>query len=222
MEHNRRLHFGLMIHGYYEYKDKKMNAYLAYDETWEKYYFEKNVASKNIVFFSDNREAEKFYDTYEIEIRKAGREVFPDPEHTNYNIIMFRPTVEETLPLTDIGEPAGNITTSISYIYIRLYDKNPEVNETYFIGYNNDHGEDEIVASRDFSDVEIFPNKYKAKDFYIKKEDKIKQIADKHRVDGIYKQVDICISDAIIHPQRIYPITTIPYKPKPPYHPHHD
>ena len=210
------LQFGLMIHGFYIYQNINIHAYLAYNETWEKYYFEQDITSNNITFFQDNREAERFFDMYESEIIKAGEKVFPEREHTNYNIIEFKPAIEETKPLTDLPEsPTGEKTSTLSYLYIKLYDNNPSVCEVYFIGYNNDHDEDLIVTSRNFSDVELFPDKKSARKFFTKKEDKIRAVADKHRVDGIYKKVDICIMDAIINPMFVYTQATIPYEPKP-------
>lgn len=209
------LHYGLMLQGKCITANSTSIVYLAYNDLEEKYYFDKNPFSKNISFFMDNNDGRFFFKVHQKEIYKAAEAVDLDPLHTNFSLVLYKPTMIETLPLTEFIRRPEKEKDITYYMSIHLYDHSPIVNEPYYIGYNC--LEDKIVITKNFYEVELFPNREITKQFYLQKEDEIRELADQCRINGKYRRVDICIDNSTILPKRLFPIATIP--PIPPVPP---
>lgn len=211
------LHYGLMMRANCILANSTSTMYLAYNNLEEKYYFDRNPFSKNISFFMDNNDGRFFFKVHQKEIYKAIENAGLDPLHTNFSMVLYKPTMTETLPLTEFIRRPEREKDTTYYMSIHLYDNSPIVNDPYYIGYNC--LEDKIIITKEFYEVELFPNREITKQFYLQKEEEIKELADQCRIEGKYKRVDICIDNSTILPKRLFPITTIPIPPIPPFPP---
>lgn len=210
------LKFGYLIHGHYQgYVNEELttiDAVLAYDQEIEHIYFEKSLSSLNIMAFETPEEAERYFDENQENIMSAGSDVFPDAEHTIYNIIDFRPKSEEVRPLTDIICRCSIDNATVYCLCVKLFDNSPKVNNMYFVGNTNG----ELAFVKQFKDATLFENKDSANTFYLENETEIKALAQTYKDREVFENAGIVIAESIVRFGKETVVGTIPDRPIPP------
>ena len=176
-----------------------------YPEIWS---FEDEVSDK-VVRFMDKVAAERFFDTYNEEITKAAKDIFtPDElEEVKFEVLAHGNADYNVRSLNGFKQPTSKTPLPLTFIGMRLYDKNPDVSEMRFLCISDDHV---VQFHREFGLVKIFRNPMEATRFFLDNIDGINDLIEDMRTKGVYKHADVLIGSAEVVPRHYERLEILP------------